>query len=160
MHISLQKKICFNKSKRQQQAQKKAVGLTRQAGRINSCARFNCQYFLLRQLTELTFTTRHMLCATNQSSFIRCQWSHLAGKQGQVIVFMGKLQLTGQNQGRIFNFTSVRVHAVHLLCYRAKLPNLKLITRPRQLLGSFPLDIALTVVLLQYPYRYRRHFRD
>jgi len=89
-----------------------------------------------------------MVCTTNQSSFIRCLWSHLAGKQGKVILFIFKLQLTGQNQARVFNFTSVRVHAVHLLCYRAKLPNLKLKTQPRQHLGYLPLDIALTVVLL------------
>jgi hypothetical protein len=38
---------------------------------------------------------------------------------------MDKLQLTGQNQGRVFNFRKCRVLAVHL---RVKLPNLKLKT--------------------------------
>ncbi len=56
---------------------------------------------------------------------------------------MDKLQLTGQNLGRVFNFRNGRVHAVHLLCCGVKLPNLKLKTRPKQLLGSLPLDIAL-----------------
>ncbi len=56
---------------------------------------------------------------------------------------MDKLQLTGRNLGRVFNFRSGRVHAMHLLCYGVKLPNLKLKTRPKQLLGYLPLDIAL-----------------
>ncbi len=54
-----------------------------------------------------------------------------------------KLQLTGQNLGRVFNFRSDRVHAMHLLCHGVKLSNLKLKTRAKQLLGSLPLDIAL-----------------
>jgi hypothetical protein len=56
---------------------------------------------------------------------------------------MDKLQLTGQNLGRVCNFRSGRVHAMHLHCYGVKLPNLKLKTRPKQLLGYLPLDIAL-----------------
>jgi hypothetical protein len=35
------------------------------------------------------------------------------------------------------------VHVVHFLCYGVKLPNLKLKTRPKQLLGSLLLDITL-----------------
>jgi hypothetical protein len=60
-----------------------------------------------------------------------------------IINYMEKLKLTGQNLGRVFNFRSGRVHAVHLMCYRVKLQNLKLKTWPKQLLGSRPLDIAL-----------------
>ena len=56
---------------------------------------------------------------------------------------MGKLQLTGQNMGRVFNFRSGYVHAVHLLFCRVKLPNLTLKTWPKQLLGSLPIDIVL-----------------
>jgi hypothetical protein len=56
---------------------------------------------------------------------------------------MDKLQLTGQNVGRVFNFRSGHLHSEHLWCYPAKLPKLKLKTRPKQLLGSLPLDIAL-----------------
>ncbi len=56
---------------------------------------------------------------------------------------MDKLHLTGQNLGRVFNFRNGRVHAVHVLCCGVKLPNLKLKTWPKQLLGSLPLDIAL-----------------
>jgi hypothetical protein len=48
---------------------------------------------------------------------------------------MDKLQPTGQNLGRVFNFRNGHVHAMHLLCYGIKLPNLKLKTRPKQLLG-------------------------
>ncbi len=57
---------------------------------------------------------------------------------------MDKLQLTGQNLDRVFNYRNGRVHAMHFLCYRVKLPYLKLKTRPKQLLGSLPLDIVLT----------------
>ena len=56
---------------------------------------------------------------------------------------MDKLKITGQNLGRVFNFRSVRVHAMHLLCYGVKLPNLKLKIRPKQLLGYLLLDIVL-----------------
>jgi hypothetical protein len=55
---------------------------------------------------------------------------------------MGKLQLTGRNLSRVFNFRSGCVHAMHLLCYGVKLPNLKFKTQPKQLLGYLPLDIA------------------
>jgi hypothetical protein len=56
---------------------------------------------------------------------------------------MAKLQLTGQNLGRVFNFRNGHVHAAHFLCYGVKLPNLKLKTQPKQLLGYLPLDIVL-----------------
>jgi hypothetical protein len=56
---------------------------------------------------------------------------------------MDKLQLTGQNLGQVFNFKNGRVNAMHFLCRRLKLPNLKLKARPKQLLGSLLLDIAL-----------------
>jgi hypothetical protein len=59
---------------------------------------------------------------------------------------MEKLQLTGQNLGRLFNFRNGRAHAVHLLCYGLKLPNLKLKTQPKQLLGYLPLNITLPVL--------------
>ncbi len=53
---------------------------------------------------------------------------------------MDKLQLTGQNLGRVFNFRSVHLHVAHLWRYQVKLLNLKLKTRPKQLLGSLPLQ--------------------
>jgi hypothetical protein len=56
---------------------------------------------------------------------------------------MDKLQLTGQNLGRVFNFRNGRVYAMHFLCYRVKLTNLKLKTQSKQLLGYLPLDIVL-----------------
>jgi hypothetical protein len=55
---------------------------------------------------------------------------------------MNKHQLTGQNVGRVFNSASVHMCAMHLFCYEAKRPKLKL-TQPKQLLGSLPLDITL-----------------
>jgi hypothetical protein len=60
---------------------------------------------------------------------------------------MDKLQLTGQNLRRVFNFGNGCVHALHLLCCREKLPNLVLKTQPKQLLGSLQLHIALPVIL-------------
>jgi hypothetical protein len=56
---------------------------------------------------------------------------------------MDKLQLIRKNLGRVFKFRNGHVHAVHFLCYRVKMPNLKLKTWPKQLLGFLPLDIAL-----------------
>jgi len=58
---------------------------------------------------------------------------------------MDKLQLTGQNLGQVFNFRFGHLHAEHFCCYRVKLPNLKLKTQPKKLLGSLPLVIALPV---------------
>ncbi len=55
---------------------------------------------------------------------------------------MDKLQLTGQNLGRAFNFRSGHFHVAHSWCHQLKLPSLKLRTRPEQLLGSLLLDIA------------------
>jgi hypothetical protein len=51
---------------------------------------------------------------------------------------MDKLQLTGQNLGRVFNFRNGRVHAVHFLCYGVKLPNFKLKTWPKQPIDPLP----------------------
>jgi hypothetical protein len=56
---------------------------------------------------------------------------------------MDKLQLTGQNLYRFFNFKFGHLHVEHFWCYQVKLPNLKLRTQPKQLLGSLPLVIAL-----------------
>jgi hypothetical protein len=51
---------------------------------------------------------------------------------------------TGQNQGRVFNSRSGRVCASQLPCFETKRPNLELKARPKQLVGSLPIDIALT----------------
>jgi hypothetical protein len=56
---------------------------------------------------------------------------------------MDKLQLTGQNLGRVFNFRSGHLLAATFLVLSVKLPNLQLKTRPKQLLGSLLLAIAL-----------------
>jgi hypothetical protein len=56
---------------------------------------------------------------------------------------MGKLQLTGLNLGRVFNFRCGRLHAAQIWCYQVNLTNFKLKTRHKQLLGSLPLVIAL-----------------
>ncbi len=61
---------------------------------------------------------------------------------------MDKLQLTGQNLGWVFNLRSVHLPVAHLWCYLVKLPNLKLKTRHKQLLGSLPLDFALPGLLI------------
>ncbi len=56
---------------------------------------------------------------------------------------MDKLQLTGQNLGRVFNSRMGCMCGVPFCCYEAKQTNLKLKTRPKQLLGSLPLAFAL-----------------
>ncbi len=49
---------------------------------------------------------------------------------------MDKLQLTGQNLGRILNFRSGHLHAATFLVLTVKLANLQFKTWPKQLLGS------------------------
>ncbi len=56
---------------------------------------------------------------------------------------MDKLQPTGGNLGRVFNFRSGHLHVATFLVLSVKLPNLQFKTRPKQLLGSLPLVIAL-----------------
>jgi hypothetical protein len=56
---------------------------------------------------------------------------------------MDKLQLTGQNLGRVFNFRSGHLHASTFLVLLVKLPNSQLKTRHKQLLGSLRIVIAL-----------------
>ena len=56
---------------------------------------------------------------------------------------MDKLQLTGWNLGRVFNFSCGHLHAAACFVSSVKLPNLELKTRPKQLLGSLPLVIVL-----------------
>jgi hypothetical protein len=63
---------------------------------------------------------------------------------------MNKLQQTGQNLGWLLNSRSSCAHAVQLWCFETKLPNLKLKTRPEQLIGYLPLDIALPESLVQF----------
>ncbi len=53
--------------------------------------------------------------------------------------------------GRVFNFRNGHVHVVHFLCYGLKLPNLKLKTQPKQLLGLLPLDITFPEIRLDHP---------
>jgi hypothetical protein len=56
---------------------------------------------------------------------------------------MDKLQLTGQNLGRVFNSKTGCMHPMRLYCFEAKLHNLKLKTQPQQLLGYLLFDITL-----------------
>jgi hypothetical protein len=64
---------------------------------------------------------------------------------------MDELQLTGQNLGRVFNFKFGHLHAAHFWCYQVKLPNLKLKTQPKKLLGFLPLVIALLISYIVLP---------
>jgi hypothetical protein len=61
---------------------------------------------------------------------------------------MDKLQLTGRNLGRVFNFRRGHLHGALVWCYRVKLTSFKLKTRPKQLIGSLPLDIVLPIKLI------------
>jgi hypothetical protein len=56
---------------------------------------------------------------------------------------MDKLQLTGQNLGRVFNSKTGFMYPMRLYCFEAKLNNLKLKTQPQQLLGYILFDILL-----------------
>jgi hypothetical protein len=56
---------------------------------------------------------------------------------------MDKLYLIGRNLGQVLNSSSGCVHALLLYFFETKLPNFKLKTQPKQLLGSPPLVIAL-----------------
>jgi hypothetical protein len=52
--------------------------------------------------------------------------------------FEDRVSETGQNQGLVFNSRLGCVHAMQLHCYETKQPNLKLKTRPKQLLDPLP----------------------
>ncbi len=56
---------------------------------------------------------------------------------------MDKLNLTGRNLGRVFKFRRGYLHVIPLYYFETKLPNLKLKTWPKQLLGYLPVDIML-----------------
>jgi len=61
-----------------------------------------------------------------------------------------RLQLRRQNMGRVFNSRSGCMHAMHFFCYEAKRPNLKLKTRPKQLLSNLQLDVAVATYTIKY----------
>jgi hypothetical protein len=56
---------------------------------------------------------------------------------------MDKYELIGWNLGRVYHSRSGFTAAMHLSPFEAKQSNLNLKTRPKQLLGSLPLDIVL-----------------
>ncbi len=63
---------------------------------------------------------------------------------------MDKLQLTGRNLGRVFNFRFGHLRAEHFWCYQVKLPDLKLKTRPKQTSRFSPVSYcAPRFVLIQ-----------
>ncbi len=61
--------------------------------------------------------------------------NRLAGKKEQAI---DKLQLSGQNLGRVFDFRFGHLHPENFGYYQVKLPNLNLKTQLKPLLGSLP----------------------
>ncbi len=58
---------------------------------------------------------------------------------------MDKLQLTGRNLSRVFNFRCGCVHDIHLCWYEVKLTSLRLKTQPKWLLCSPLVNIVLPV---------------
>jgi hypothetical protein len=56
---------------------------------------------------------------------------------------MDKLKPTGQNLGRVFHCRLSHTCMGHTIVHITKQPNLKLKTRPKQLLGSLPLAFVL-----------------
>jgi hypothetical protein len=107
--------------------------------------------YLLKLAAKFYWKTSYLL--GEKSSFSKNLWNYLQSftntHSGVRLVHfitgwrMDKLQLTGQNLGRVLYFRLGHLHAEHFWCYQVKLPNLKLKTRPKQLLGSLPLVIAL-----------------
>ncbi len=79
-----------------------------------------------------------------ERSCAECSVSFVAILNVRFSYTMDKLLLTGRALGRVLNFLSGCMHTIkHLLPSVAKKPNLELKTRPKQLLGSLPLVIAL-----------------
>ncbi len=68
---------------------------------------------------------------------------------------MDKVQLTGQTLGQVFNSRNGFTNTVHRCGCEAKLSNLKLKTQPEQLLGSFPIYIALPAVIFLFEHCYQ-----
>ncbi len=62
-----------------------------------------------------------------------------------------KLQLSGQDLGRVFNSKNGCVHAMQFICFETKLPNLNLETQPKLLLGYLPLGIGLSDLTQSVP---------
>ncbi len=56
---------------------------------------------------------------------------------------MDKLEPTGHNLGRVYNSKLRHSSECHAIAYITEWPNLKLKTRPKQLLGSLPLSFTL-----------------
>jgi hypothetical protein len=56
---------------------------------------------------------------------------------------MDKLEVTGQNLGRVVNYQRGCVHTMQLHFFETKLPNLKLKTRSNKRTTSLTLDIGL-----------------
>ncbi len=69
---------------------------------------------------------------------------------------MDKIKLTGRNLGRVCNSKLRHVCIRHAIAYITKWPNLKLKTRPKQLLGSLPLAFALPGFSFQNMRRWSR----
>jgi hypothetical protein len=61
---------------------------------------------------------------------------------------MDKLKLTGRNLARVFKSRLCRACKGHAIEHKTKRPNLKLKTRPKQLLGSLPSAFALPALFL------------
>ncbi len=70
----------------------------------------------------------------------------------QTIGSMDKLQLAGQNLGRVFNFRSGHMHAAAFLVLSVKLPNLQLKARHQTTSRFSPVSYrAPRRILIEYP---------
>jgi len=63
---------------------------------------------------------------------------HEAGLQGQFVSNHGQISLTGRNQVRVFNSRPGHTCIYRAIAFIPRRPNLKLKTRPKQLLGYLP----------------------
>ncbi len=98
-------------------------------------------------LSHLKLELSASFCSTNQPKGLLLTSSadifSLSVCKNWISKILDKFNLTGQNLSWVFNLRIGCKDPVHLHCFEAKLPNLKLKTQSEQLLGSLPLDFAL-----------------
>jgi hypothetical protein len=106
-----------------------------------------CYNKVMHAFTNLTMTFQTVICDKSEESFLPLFYNVSINQPPGSFKHLGmdKLSLTGWTLGRVCSSRSGCILAMQLLSSVATLPNLYLKTRPKQLLGSLPLVIALPV---------------
>ncbi len=111
--------------------------------------RFHClvRFQINLSITALSWKCRMLILRIAHAYRTSCNITFLTSLLACLGVgecqFTDKLWLTGRALGQVFNFRSGCMDTMHLLPSVAIQHNLELKTRPKQLLGSLPLVIAL-----------------